>query len=75
MRWRRVVVEDRRPSNGQRDRVRNCLRNILPGREMKRRLLNGNRLEPHDVPVIVGELSMVAIVASRMVGIKMAMNG
>jgi hypothetical protein len=75
MRWRRVVVENRRPSPAQWDRVRNRLRNFLRGREMKRRLLNCNRLEPHDVPVIVGELSMVAIVASRMVGIKMAMNG
>jgi hypothetical protein len=75
MKWRRVVVEDRRPSTGQWYGVRNRLRNILRGREMKRGLLNGDRLEPDDVPVIVGELSMVVIVATWMVRLKMAMNG
>ena len=41
---------------------------------MKRGLLNGDGIEPDDVTVIVGELSMVAIVAARMVWLEVPMN-
>lgn len=40
---------------------------------MQRRLLNGDRVEPHDVAVIVGQLRVVVIVA-RMMRLEMSMG-
>jgi hypothetical protein len=50
------------------------MRNILRSGEMKRRLVNGDRVEPHDMIIIVGELSVVVIVAARMVRLEMSMH-
>lgn len=41
---------------------------------MKRGLLNGDGIEPDHMTVIVGELSVVVIVAPRVVRLKMPMN-
>ena len=41
---------------------------------MKDGLLNGDGVEPDHVAVIVGKLSVVVIVAPRMVGLEVPMN-
>jgi hypothetical protein len=74
MRWRRVVVKDRRPSTSQWEQAEYRLRNMLRRREMKGGLLNGDGVEPDHVAVIIGKLSMFVIVAAGMVGLEMPMN-
>ena len=41
---------------------------------MKRRLVNGNVIEPNDMPVIVGELGVVVIVFPGVMGLEMSMG-
>lgn len=41
---------------------------------MKQGLVNGDGVQPHDVAVIIGQLGVVVILASRMVGLEMTMN-
>jgi hypothetical protein len=47
--------------------------NILRSGEMKRCLVDRDGVEPHDMPIIVGELSVVMVVA-RMVRFEMLMH-
>ena len=74
VRWRCVVVEDRRPSTRGWDESRTRLRTSVRSREIKRGSLNGDGIEPDHVAVIVGELSVVVIVATGMVRLEVPMN-
>jgi hypothetical protein len=74
MRWRSVVVEDRRPSGCRWRKADNCLPQAMRSLEMKQGLVNGDGVQPHDVAVIIGQLGVVVILASRMVGLEMTMN-
>lgn len=73
--WRRgVVAEQRRPAARQRDGLKDCPRHVMRRREMKRRLLNTDGVEPYDMAGIGGELSVVVTVAARMVRLEVPMN-
>ena len=41
---------------------------------MKRRLVNGDDVEPNDMAIIVGQLGMVVIVSPGVMGLEMSMN-
>jgi len=74
VRRRGVVVEDGCPPTRERNETSSAPRNIVRSGEMEGGLLNGYGVKPDDVAVIVGQPSVVGIVAPRMVRLEMPMN-
>ena len=62
MRRRGVVVEDRRPSTGKWNGFETLAGESLRTWNMTRDLMNNGGVKPDDVVIVIGELSVVAIV-------------